>query len=95
MAMGLMLPICTASLRCISYNQKPDWFFPQGVLRFPLAYDGGRAWFSLTQRDFENLTNQEIYDGGIAPKDEKLAQKVSRFLNQMGKKLRKCDYWWV
>jgi phospholipase/carboxylesterase len=67
-------------------QSKADWFFPQGVLEVPIGpMMSGRAWFSLTQRDFENLTNQEIYDGGIAPKDEKLAQKVSRFLNQMGK----------
>lgn len=65
---------------------KADWFFPQGALEVPIGpMMTGRAWFALTQRDFENLTNQEIYDEGIAPKDEKLAQKVSRFLNQMGK----------
>lgn len=67
-------------------KEKADWFFPQGVLEIPIGpMMTGRAWFPLTQKDFENLSSKGIYDGGISPADEKVVQMLTRFLNQMGK----------
>lgn len=67
-----------------------DWFFPQGVLEVPISpMMSGRAWFELTVKDFEDLSNRKVEDNGIRPEDEKTLQAVNRFLNKMGSMYKK------
>ncbi len=63
-----------------------DWYFPQGFLEVPIGpMMSGRAWFELRVSDFERLANGDLVDEGIRPADNKLLNKVSDWLNHLGK----------
>ncbi len=72
--------------RVFQLSELVDWYFPQGVLEVPIGPSmSGRAWFNLRVSDFETLSDGGVADVGIDPADEKIMQRITDWLNHLGK----------